>query len=88
MKHLLPRSQLRLLSQLRSNPYFLEDDDDDDTEDFPDLHIAYRRPDLEKCTDKCQHDDDNDLSDYVLVRLALARAKALQRYHEAQPDIT
>jgi len=84
----LSRPQQRLLSQLRSNPYFLEDDDDDDAEDFPDLHVAYRRPDLEKCTDKCQHDNDDDLSDYVLVRLALARAKALQRYRETPTDIT
>jgi hypothetical protein len=79
-RHLLPK---KLPNPLLSNSSIAEDDDDDDTEDFPDLHIAYRRPDLEKCTDKCQHDEDDELSDYVLVRLAVARAKAMKQYKKA-----
>ena len=77
MKHLLPRPQQRLLSLQRSNPSELDDDDDDDTEDFPDIQVAYRRPSLTLCDLHCDHDQD-ELSDYVLVRLAVARAKALQ----------
>ena len=79
MKHLLPRPQQRLLNLQRSNPSDLEDDDDDDYDDFPDIQVAYRRPDLTPCDHHCDHDQD-ELSDYVLVRLALARAKALDRY--------
>ena len=79
-RHLLPK---KLPHPLLSNSLIAEDDDDDDTEDFPDLHIAYRRPDLEKCSDKCQHNEDDELSDYVLVRLAVARAKAMKLYKKA-----
>ena len=79
MKHLLPRSKQKLLSLQRSNPSELDDDDDDALEDFPDLQIAYRRPILIPCDVHCDHDQD-ELSDYVLVRLELARAKALARY--------
>jgi hypothetical protein len=79
-RHLLPK---QLPHPLPSNSLIAEDDNDDDTEDFPDLHIAYRRPDLEKCSDKCQHDEDDELSDYVLVRLAVARAKAMKLYKKA-----
>ena len=80
MKRLLPRTQQRQLSLLRSNPSELDDDDDDSLEDFPDLQIAYRRLNLIPCDDKCHDHDQDELSDYVLVRLALARAKALDRY--------
>jgi len=76
VKHLLPRPQQRLLNQLRSNPLELDDDDDDGYDDI-DFQVAYRRPTLIPCDDKCHHDQD-ELSDYVLVRLALGRAKALQ----------
>ena len=78
MKHLLPRSKQKLLSLQRSNPSELDGDDDgyDDT----DLHVAYRRPNLVPCDDNCHDHDRDELSDYVLVRLALARAKALARY--------
>jgi len=79
VKHLLPRSKQKQLSLQRSNPSDLDDDDDDALEDFPDLQVAYRRPSLIPCDHHCDHDQD-ELSDYVLVRLALARAKALDRY--------
>jgi len=81
VKHLLPRTQQRQLSLQRSNPSELDDDDDDALEDFPDLQIAYRRPTLIPCDDRC-HNHDDELSDYVLVRLAIARAKAMDRYRE------
>ena len=74
MKHLLPRSKQKLLNLQRSNPDEIDDGDDDGYDDI-DLHVAYRRPSLIPC----DHDQD-ELSDYVLVRLALARAKALARY--------
>jgi len=77
VKHLLPRTQQRQLSLLRSNTSELDDDDNDALDDFPDLQVAYRRPNLIPCNDKCYHNDD-ELSDYVLVRLVVARAKALQ----------
>jgi len=72
VKHLLPRSKQKQLSLQRSNPSKLDDSDDDGYDDI-DLHVAYRRPTLIPC-------DHDELSDYVLVRLALARAKALDRY--------
>ena len=76
MKHLLPRSKQKQLSLQRSNPSKLDDSDDDGYDDI-DLHVAYRRPTLIPCDLHCDRDE---LSDYVLVRLALARAKALARY--------
>ena len=80
MKRLLPRTQQRQLSLLRSDPSTVDDDDDDDVEDFPDLQVSYRRPSLIPCDDQCLDHDQDELSDYVLVRLAVARAKALARY--------
>jgi hypothetical protein len=84
VKHLLPRSQQRLLSQLRSNPSELDDDDDDAFDDFPDIQVSYRRPTLIACDDKCHNQD--ELSDHVLVRLAIARAKAMDRYGEINTE--
>jgi len=81
VKKLLPRPQQRLLNQLRSNSDELDDSDDEEFDDT-DLQIGYRRPTLEKCSDKCRHDDEDDLSDYIIVRLALARAKAIKLYRE------
>ena len=78
MRHLLPRTQQRQLSLQRSDPSELDDDDDDAVHDFPDLQIAYRRPSLIPCDDGCHDHEQDELSDHVLVRLALARAKALQ----------
>lgn len=70
---------------LRSNPLrkslILGGSDPSSTIDDEDLITTYRRRDLDK-SDKIQPDD--DLSDYVLVRLAVARAKAMAAYREAQ----
>jgi len=79
VKHLLPRSKQKQLSLQRSNPSKLDDSDDDGYDDT-DLHVAYRRPNLVPCDDNCYDHDEDELSDYVLVRLALSRAKALARY--------
>ena len=80
MKHLLPRSKQKLLSLQRSNPDEIDDGDNDGYDDI-DFHVAYRRPTLIPCDIKC-HNHDDELSDHVLVRLAIARAKAMDRYRE------
>jgi hypothetical protein len=84
VKHLLPRPQQRLLSQLRSNSNFYVDDDDDDDDgpDAVDFQIGFRKPELEKVLDQQGDLDQDDLSDYVIVRLAVARARAMERYRE------
>ena len=81
MKRLLPRTQQRLLSLQRSNPSEIDDGDDDGYDDT-DLQVAYRRPNLVPCDDNCYDHDEDELSDYVIVRLALARAKAMKLYQQ------
>jgi len=81
VKHLLPRSKQKQLSLQRSNPDEIDDGDDDGYNDI-DLHVAYRRPSLIPCNDQCHDHDQDELSDHVLVRLAIARAKAMDRYRE------
>lgn len=49
------------------------DDNDDDDADILDLHIGYRRP-------RIVDYDDEELSDYVKLRLAIARARAMEIY--------
>jgi hypothetical protein len=86
VKHLLPRTQQRQLNLQRSNSFEIDDNDDDDLNDFPDIQIAYRRPILISCDDKCHHNDEDELSDYITVRLSLARLKAIHRYREVQTE--
>ena len=81
MKRLLPRTQQKLLNLQRSNPSEIDDDDDDGYDDI-DFHVAYRRPTLISCDDKCHDHDEDELSDHVLVRLAVARAKAIERHRK------
>ena len=83
MKRLLPRSKQKQLSLLRSNPSEIDDGDDDGYDDI-DFQVAYRRPTLIPYDDKCHNHDEDELSDHVLVRLAVARAKAINRYREGQ----
>jgi len=45
-----------------------------------DCHLGYSRPKVYKVDAKVT--DDEPLSDYVTVRLAVARAKAMQKYRE------
>ena len=57
---------------------------DDDGNDLPgpdelDLHVLYSRP---RVVENHQELNDDDLSDYVTVRLAIARAKAMAKYKE------
>ena len=59
---------------------------DDDGNDLPgpdelDLHVLYSRP---RVVENHQELDDDDLSDYVTVRLAIARAKAMAKYKECR----
>jgi hypothetical protein len=78
----LPRIPKQKL--LRSNPLrrslILGGSDPADIIDDEDLITSYRRRDLDK-SDKIQPDD--DISDYVLVRLAVARARAMAAYRKA-----
>jgi len=85
VKRLLPRTQQKLLSLQRSNPSEIDDGDDDGYDDI-DFHVAYRRPSLIPCDDKCHHIGEDELSDYITVRLALARLKAIHRYREVQTE--
>lgn len=78
----LPRTkklQLRL-SQLPSNT-IIDDDDDDDGPEELDFHRSYGRPKVYNVEQKVI-DLDEPLSDYVNIRLAVARAKALKKYRE------
>ena len=86
MKHLLPRTQQKQLSLQRSNSFEIDDNDDDNADDFPDIQVAYPRPNLISCDDKCHHRDEDELSDYITVRLALARLKAIHRYRRVQTE--
>jgi hypothetical protein len=56
-----------------------EDDSDDDDIVVEDLHVGPRRPKL--VSDHVDQDTD-DVSPYVIVRLAIARAKAMAKYRE------
>ena len=58
-------------------------EDGEDPEEFDDLDLqrGYGRPRVERRKSTTQ-DDDEELSDYVKVRLALARLKALKKYQE------
>jgi hypothetical protein len=76
VQHLpLPHRQHLLLSKV-------QDDNDDDNDDYTqDVQVGYRRPNIVQ--DRQDHEtDDEPLSDYVVVRLAVARARAMARYRE------
>jgi hypothetical protein len=66
---------------LATNVLHLDIDDDDGPAgpDELDLHNLYRRPKVVE-----QPADDVDVSDYVRVRLAVARAKAMSVYRAQQ----
>jgi hypothetical protein len=44
--------------------------------------LSYGRPKVYKVDEKVTELDDTPLSDSVIVRLAVARAKAMQKYRE------
>jgi hypothetical protein len=72
----VPRAQRRLLV----NKELTDGDDGPPGPDELDLHRGYRRPELTKDLDV--NSDSDELSDYVQVRLAVARARAMARYRE------
>ena len=59
----------------------IDDNDDDDGPEDLDLHRSFSRPKVYEVDEKVM-DLDMPLSDYVTVRLAVARAKAMQKYRE------
>ena len=74
------RTTKKLLHQLHLPlPSDLDDSDGGDYDEI-DLQVGYRRP--EPVQYKVPYDDDEPLSDYVTVRLAVARARAMARYRE------
>ena len=77
------KRQLKLSQQrpLLSNTIIDEDDDDGGPEEL-DYHRAYGRPKVCYVDEIVTDLDDQPLSDYVTVRLALSRAKALLKYRE------
>jgi hypothetical protein len=82
------RLQLKLSQQqpLLSNT-IIDDDDDDDDSGEQDYHRAYSRPKVVKVEEKViDFDDNKPLSDYVTVRLAVARAKAMLKYRETYKE--
>jgi len=79
VRHLLPRLQQRLWNQLRSNTFTLDDHDNDNDVDDVDLQVGFRRQEI---ADQFEDLDQDDLSDHAIIRLAVARARAMERYHE------
>jgi hypothetical protein len=70
LARVVPRAHRRLLV---TND--LSDNDEPPGTDELDLQSPYRRPELIKISDS-----DSDVSDYVAVRLAVARARAMEIY--------
>lgn len=81
-KNLLPRTKRKQLSLLTQAPVSNHgaDDSDDNGADEIECHVAYRRPELVK--NSVDNDPDAPLPDYILKRLALARALAMAKYDE------
>jgi hypothetical protein len=80
LQHLLSKQTKRLLLSLPQHQlsnFELDDEDYDGGSDDIDLHRGYTRPRL-ITVDL----DNDDVSDYVARRLALAREKAMRAYYE------
>jgi hypothetical protein len=80
LQHLLPKQTKRLLlslPQLQLSNFEFDEEDYDVGIDDIDLHRGYSRPKL-IIVDL----DSDDVSDYVAIRLAIAREKALRAYRE------
>jgi hypothetical protein len=69
------------LAQVQMHSPFNITDEDDDGYDEIDMCVGYRRPEIVH-TNKTT--DNDELSPYVTVRLALARAKAMAKYREVR----
>jgi hypothetical protein len=79
-QRLLSKQTKRLLAslpQLQPSNFELNDDELDLDPEL-DLHRSYIRPRLITV----DLDDDDEVSDYVAIRLAIAREKAMQAYRE------
>ena len=79
------KRQLKLSLQSQRHPQpsnQIVDDDDDGGPEELDYHRAYGRPKVCYVDETVIDSDDQPLSDHVTVRLALSRAKALQKYRE------
>jgi hypothetical protein len=74
--------KLSLQSQLQQNNTIIEEDDDDGGPEELDYHRSYSRPKICYVDETVIDSDDQPLSDYVTVRLAVSRAKALLKYRE------
>ena len=73
-----------VLATSRAQRHLLVTDNDDNDLPGPDeldLHVPYSRPRI------VDNDNGDTISDYVAVRLAVARAKALQKYNEKWSNI-
>ena len=77
--HVVSRANRRLL--IINN---LQDDNNDDPPgpDELDLQSPYARPRVEHRSKEPDLDINDDLSEYVQIRLIVARAKAMKRYRE------
>jgi len=79
-----PTKSVRVIAAKKAQRRLLVINDLDDSNNEPpgadelDLHRAYRRPEL------VEDNDTDDLSDYVKIRLMVARAKAMKKYYETQ----
>jgi hypothetical protein len=73
--HAIPRSHKRLLI---ANNLIVDENDDPPGPDELDLHVSYRRDDIVNAPHNKL--DDGELSKYVQVRLAVARARAMAAY--------
>lgn len=78
MKSALVRAIPKYKRQALAIELDLDDNDDPAGSDELDLHVAYRRPALVNDST----DESTDVSDYVSVRLAVARAKAMQAFRQ------
>jgi hypothetical protein len=79
------RTTKKLLQQLQPHLPQLSnlelDDGDDNTYDEIDFQVAFPRPRIVE-NNTAENEDDAELSDYVTVRLAVARAKAMAKYRK------
>jgi hypothetical protein len=79
----VPRPTKRLLQQLQQHPQLSNlEIDDEDYDEYDDSIVFGRNLQSRKFGNLVDNPDDEPLSEYVTVRLAVARAKAMQKYRE------
>jgi hypothetical protein len=80
------KRQLKLSLQSQQQPQssnqIVDNDDGDGGPEELDYHRAYGRPKVCYVDETVTDSDDTPLSDSVIARLAVARAKAIQKYRE------